>query len=110
MCLASKGAALRHPYDASPDQHRRRFEAIYTQNFGPVLGYALRRTSSADDAADIVAETFLTAWRRIEDVPGGEEARLWLYGVARRILANHHRGQRRKSDLGERLRLEIATV
>jgi hypothetical protein len=49
-----------------------------------ILGYALRRTTSPDDAADILAETFLTAWRRLDELPSGEEAGLWLYGVARR--------------------------
>ncbi|MGN6791455.1 MAG: RNA polymerase sigma factor, partial [Streptosporangiaceae bacterium] len=63
---------LRHPNDASLDDHRRRFETIYAESFGPVLGYALRRTENADDAADVVAETFLTAWRRLADVPPGD--------------------------------------
>jgi RNA polymerase sigma-70 factor, ECF subfamily len=55
-----------------------------------------------------MAETFLTSWRRLEEVPPGPEARLWLYGVARRVLANHHRGQRRRSALADRLRGELA--
>ncbi|WP_211343204.1 hypothetical protein [Actinomadura pelletieri] len=37
-------------------------------------------------------ETFLTAWRRLDVVPPGDEARLWLYAVTRRILADHYRG------------------
>lgn len=44
------------------------------------------------DAADAVAETFLVAWRRLPEVPSGEEARPWLYGVARRTLANQRLG------------------
>nr|WP_243711221.1 sigma-70 family RNA polymerase sigma factor [Actinomadura sp. KC216] len=81
---------------------------MYTANRARILGYALRRTADPQDAADVLAETFLTAWRRLDDVPPGDQARLWLYGVARRILANHHRGERRRSalaaDLGSRLR------
>ena len=72
------------PLSVLGEDRRRRFEDIYTANCTPILGYALRRTGSGDDAADIVAETFLTAWRRLDDVPPGDEARLWLYGVARR--------------------------
>ncbi|WP_240809710.1 RNA polymerase sigma factor [Actinomadura sp. WMMA1423] len=91
-----------------PDDRRRRFEDIYAANRARILGYALRRTNDPQDAADVLAETFLTAWRRLDDVPQGDEARLWLYGVARRVLANHHRGERRRSaltaDLGSRLR------
>ncbi len=86
------------------DQRRHRFEAVYAAYHGPVLGYVLRRTGNPDDAADVIADTFLTAWRRLEDMPPEPAARLWLYGVARRVLANHHRGQRRRSALAGRLR------
>lgn len=86
---------------------KERFRAIYVSNYARVLGYALRRTESPDDAADVVAETFLAAWRRLEDVPPGEETRLWLYGVARRVLANQRRGSVRRTRLGERLRREL---
>ncbi len=95
-----------------PDDRRHRFEEVYAANRARILGYALRRTTDPQDAADVLAETFLTAWRRLDDVPPGEQARLWLYGVARRVLANHHRGERRRSalaaDLGSRLRTEVA--
>ncbi len=92
----------------SSADRRQRFECLYTANCGPLLGYALRRTASSDDAADIVAETFLTAWRRLDDVPPGDQARLWLYGVARLVLANHRRGERRRCELNGRLRHELA--
>jgi RNA polymerase sigma factor (sigma-70 family) len=95
---------------SSPDGRRRRFEQIYAANHVPVLGYVLRRTDSPDDAADVIAETFLTAWRRLDNIPAGDQARLWLYGVARRVLANHHRGERRRSALAERLRADLAAA
>jgi len=85
------------------------FQRLYAANFDPLLGYALRRVVRPEDAADVVAETFLVAWRRVYDVPGGDEARLWLYGVARRTLANHHRGEGRRDRLGQRLREQLAT-
>lgn len=88
---------------------RVRFEAVFAAESRAILGYALRRVDAAEDAADIVAETFLVAWRRIEDVPPGADARPWLYGVARRVLANHTRGARRRTRLGERLREELLT-
>ena len=80
---------------------------MYAAYHGPVLGYVLRRTENPDDAADVIADTFLTAWRRLEDLPPEPAARLWLYGVARRVLANHHRGQRRRSALAGRLRADL---
>lgn len=95
---------------AAEDERRDRFEALYEAYHGPVLAYVLRRTDSPEDAADVIAETFLTSWRRLDEVPRGAEARLWLYGVARRVLANHHRGERRRSALADRLRDELAVA
>ncbi|MEV4259420.1 RNA polymerase sigma factor, partial [Spirillospora sp. NPDC049652] len=94
---------MRHPTS-------NRFEDLYAENRAKVLGYALRRTGDPQDAADVVAETFLVAWRRLDDVPPGDEARLWLYGVARRVLAGQRRGERRRSALGARLRSELAAA
>lgn len=86
------------------------FQRLYAAQFDPVLGYALRRVGTPADAADVVAETFLVAWRRRAEVPQGEAARLWLYGVARRVLANQRRGDLRRSALGGRLRSELPSV
>jgi RNA polymerase sigma-70 factor (ECF subfamily) len=74
-----------------------RFEDVYRHTYGQILGYALRRCASPEDAADIVAETYTIAWRRAADLPKGEQARLWLYGIARRVLANHRRGELRRA-------------
>lgn len=80
-----------------------RFRHVYAANFEAVLAYATRRVEQPADAADVVAETFLTAWRRHREIPPGDEARLWLYGVARRVLANHRRGDARRERLRQRL-------
>lgn len=85
-----------------------RFEELYVGTFSQVLGYALRRCDCPEDAADVVAETFAIAWRRIDVVPPGEQARLWLYGVARNVLANHRRGVIRRHDLSVALAAEVA--
>lgn len=87
-----------------------RFEALYTATFSQILGYALRRCDCAEDAADVVAETFAVAWRRIDAVPPGDQARLWLYGVARNVLANHRRGVARRADLSAALAAEITVA
>jgi DNA-directed RNA polymerase specialized sigma24 family protein len=65
---------------------RRQFEATHRQ----VLAYAMRRTRIEADAEDIAAETFAIAWRRMTEVPPIPLP--WLYGVARRLLANQRRG------------------
>ncbi len=81
-----------------------RFEALYEANYGDVLAYAVRRCPSPADAEDVVAETFVVAWRRIDEVPPGDEARLWLFGTARLVRLNHHRTDRRRRSLLERIR------
>jgi RNA polymerase sigma-70 factor (ECF subfamily) len=91
-------------------ERRERFERLYDQASLQVLGYALRRAGSPEDAADVVSETFMIAWRRLDEVPAGDEARLWLYGVARRVLANQRRGQLRRERLNARLLDEVAAV
>jgi RNA polymerase sigma-70 factor, ECF subfamily len=78
-----------------------RFEHLFRSTYPAVRGYALRRTSP-DAAQDAVAETFLVAWRRFDEVP--EDALPWLFGVARRVLAN----QRRASGRGEALQDRLA--
>jgi RNA polymerase sigma-70 factor (ECF subfamily) len=80
-----------------------RFRRPFAETERELLTYVLRRVDRAEDAADVVAETFLVAWRRLDKVPAGDEARLWLYGVARRQLANQRRGQLRRLRLADRL-------
>ncbi|GIH91810.1 RNA polymerase sigma factor [Planobispora siamensis] len=75
------------------DDRPARFEAVYREAYGRITAYAARRCDSPQDAADVVAETFAVAWRRVDELPKGQEAVLWLYGVARNVLANHRRGE-----------------
>ncbi|WP_206051668.1 RNA polymerase sigma factor [Nocardioides ferulae] len=86
------------------------FRALYAAHFDAVLGFALRRVDRPEDAADVASDTFLVAWRRLAHVPDGDETRPWLYGVARRVLANHRRGEGRRHALGSRLRRELAVA
>ena len=69
------------------------FDHVFDEHFRAVSAYALRRTTPAE-ADDIVAETFLVAWRRLDEVP--PNAKPWLLGVARRVLANHRRAAGRR--------------
>lgn len=65
-----------------------------------MFAYARRRANAAD-ADEVVSETFLVAWRRLDDIP--DPALPWLLGVARRSLANLRRGEARRSALRQRL-------
>lgn len=90
------------------DERTAGFEALYTASFKHILGYALRRCDCPEDAADVVAETFAIAWRRMDVIPPGDQARLWLYRVARNVLANHRRGVARRQGLSNALAAEVA--
>lgn len=69
---------------------RDEFEALYRANAADILGY-LRRRGVRDEAADLLAETFLVAWRRRGELPGPEGQRAWLFGTARRLGLAHFR-------------------
>jgi DNA-directed RNA polymerase specialized sigma24 family protein len=65
-----------------------RFNDFYSAQFADVWRFARHRTATGDDADDVVAETFVVAWRRRADIPA-DGAGLWLFGVARNVLADH---------------------
>ena len=97
------------PQECNPDITDR-FQAVYRAHAHSVLGYALRRAQDADDAADVFAETFLVAWRRLDDIPSDDDTRPWLFGVARKALANQRRGNLRRNRLTERLGKDLASA
>ncbi|MFL6156040.1 MAG: RNA polymerase sigma factor [Marmoricola sp.] len=68
---------------------------------GPRLAAYARRHVPADDVQDVVAETFLQAWRRWDDVPHPPIG--WLIGTARKVIGNQRRGHRRRTALHDRL-------
>lgn len=82
---------------------RKRFERIYSSHYDEVLRYCLRRCSR-EDALDAAADTFTVAWRRRADLPVDNPVP-WLYGVARRVVANQWRSSARRHNLVTRLRL-----
>jgi RNA polymerase sigma factor (sigma-70 family) len=81
------------------DGHKQ-LRALYEAHWRSLFGYACRRVATVEDAADVVSEVFLVAWRRIDEVPAGPSARLWLFGVARLTVQNHLRGEQRRDRLG----------
>jgi RNA polymerase sigma factor (sigma-70 family) len=99
------GGHLRGVSDRQPDAADE-FRALYDAHMRDVLGYALRRTDDAHDAADVVAETFYVAWRRLDDVPDAHP-RPWLLAVARRVLANQWRSTARRGRLADKLGMAL---
>jgi RNA polymerase sigma-70 factor (ECF subfamily) len=88
------------------DRHETRVDAaelleeLFQSHYAAVLSYVRRRAPAAS-VDDIVAETFLVAWRRLEDVP--IESRPWLLAVARNVIATQRRGTQRRRALHLRL-------
>jgi RNA polymerase sigma-70 factor (ECF subfamily) len=84
--------------------------AAIADNSVDLLRYFARRVG-ADEASDLVAETMMAAWRRAAALPtDDEQARMWLFGIARNVLANAQRSERRRLRLANRLRLLVSTV
>lgn len=88
------------------DDARARFERTVASAYEPLQRY-IRRRCPADDVDDVLNDTLLALWRRLDDVPEGAEV-AWCYGVARRCLANHHRGAQRRLRLVSKARRSTA--
>jgi RNA polymerase sigma-70 factor (ECF subfamily) len=78
------------------------FGACFRDHYAGVLDYALRRLRDRAGAEDVAAETFLVAWRRLEDMP--DDPLPWLLGIARRLIQNELRSLPR----GDRLAAHVA--
>jgi RNA polymerase sigma factor (sigma-70 family) len=75
------------------------FDSIYRANYPDVLRYVQRRAPAAH-VDDVVAETFLIAWRRSADVPA--EPRSWLFRTAANILRSTARREAKQVQLAVR--------
>ncbi|WP_372736210.1 RNA polymerase sigma factor [Nocardioides sp.] len=83
-------------------ERERRFGDIAATVTEPVRRF-LRRRVDADTADDVLADTLLVCWRRLDEVPAGPEALPWAYAVARHALANVERSSRRQRRLAHRI-------
>jgi len=79
------------------------FDRFYNRHYRHVLAYCLRRVAPIDAHA-AANEVMSIAWQRAGDVPGGDDALPWLYGVARNVLSHHWRSSRRRRRLEAALR------
>ncbi|MEU6996088.1 sigma-70 family RNA polymerase sigma factor [Streptomyces sp. NPDC046465] len=78
------------------------FAAAYREHYWAVSRYVARRLGGpTNDTEEVVADVFAVAWRRRADLPPSSLP--WLYGIARRCLANAVRGYGRRRRLVERL-------
>ena len=79
-----------------------RFVDVYNRYYKHVYVYCRRRTT-ADRVDDVVAETFLAAWRKIDQLPTENQTLPWLYGVAYRVISKEWRTGSRWHRLNQKL-------
>jgi RNA polymerase sigma-70 factor (ECF subfamily) len=82
-------------------------QRLHLEHAGAVRAY-VRRRIGPDEADEVVADVFVIAWRRLQDLP--PQPRTWLLGTARRVLANRRRSAKRQRALYERLANEASTA
>jgi RNA polymerase sigma-70 factor, ECF subfamily len=81
-----------------------RFRALYKSTFSDIYAYATRALApDPSEIDDVVAEVYLVAWRRIDELPQSPEDRLWLFGVARNVVRNTRRSTNRRLLLVHRI-------
>jgi RNA polymerase sigma-70 factor, ECF subfamily len=95
---------LRTPRRQESDEER--FEQLYREHVRAIAAY-LRARTDQESAVDALARTFEIAWRRLSDIP--ENPRAWLFGVARRVLADQRRSAGRHQALVARISETIAS-
>jgi len=99
--------------DRDPDERRRQFEAIALPFTQALYNTALRLTSDPEDAADIVQETYLRAYRTFDNFRPGTNAKAWLFTILYSVFINRRKKARREvgplppEELEERYRLFV---
>ena len=76
--------------------------------FDPLQRYLGRRLP-ADQVDDVLSDTLLVMWRRLDDIPR-ETPLPWCYSAARQTLANHRRSARRRSALIDKVKAQPRAV
>ena len=79
-----------------------RFLQTYHDHYRDVYVFCRRRVR-ADHVDDVVAETFMTVWKKIDQMPAPDAALPWLYGIAHRVLMHEWRGSSRRRRLEKKL-------
>ena len=87
---------------------RKRLTDALREASDDLLRYFLRRLDG-EDAADALADVMATAWTRVNAMPTEpDQARMWLFGIARNVLLHAHRGNIRRSKLADRMRITLS--
>ncbi|MGJ6960613.1 RNA polymerase sigma factor [Streptosporangium sp. G11] len=86
------------------------FAAVFHRHAPDIKRYVTRRLGT-DAAEDVVAETFLAAFRGRDGYdPAQPSARPWLYGIATNLIRRHKRVEVRQLRVLERTGVDPVTV
>lgn len=85
------------------------YEALYRKTYKKTLAYSMRRTAEPEDAHDVVAETYLIAWRRFDEFVNARAPQAWLYRVAHLTLQNQRRSTQRSTSLVDKIEAQVRT-
>lgn len=98
------------PGTTMPEIERRAaFSDVYESCYRDVVAFAFRRCYDRTIATEIATDTFAVVWRRLDEMPDGQQARLWIFGVARLVLSNESRSQRRRTRLASHVAAVVAS-
>jgi RNA polymerase sigma-70 factor (ECF subfamily) len=82
-----------------------RFHRLYVETSQDLLAFLLRRSHTAEDAADCLSETFRITWEKRQRIPAGDDARPWLYGIARNVLRRERASAEREAEAAHEIAL-----
>lgn len=86
------------------------FGVLFERHAKAVYNYCFRRTGKWDLAEDLMAATFLEAWRKRDEIKlSGESLRPWLLGVATNLMRNQRRSARRRDAALQRVRSHLSS-
>ena len=88
-----------------------KFSELFRLYYKPIFGYVLRRTGNFDDTADIAADTFLKAFRNINNFRyTGISVKIWLYRIATNEVNLYFRHRQKHNSLFERVTVEDKNI
>lgn len=95
--------------DRPSSDHGERFSLLYKETGEDLLAFLMRRCRTANDAADCMAETYRIAWEKRTRIPVGDDARPWLFGVARNVVRRERTSDERAEAVSRELALAAET-
>jgi RNA polymerase sigma-70 factor, ECF subfamily len=86
-------------------EEREQFSQLYDETSHDLLAFLLRRCSTAEEAADCLAETYRIAWEKRSRLPAHDECRPWLFGIARNVSRRERTREERAAATSQELAL-----